>query len=133
MLSITPEQTVYPFKPINRLKRVARSLTLIFSFTGNKKLQDFSSQIATAYKQLLSNAKSWGSEWIQIDEPALVLDMAAEDKALFSSLYKTILENKEIKVLLQTYFGDVRDFYKELLDFDFDGLGLDFVGSKSDY
>ena len=99
-------------------------------FTGNKKLQDFSSQIATAYKQLLSNAKSWGAEWIQIDEPALVLDMVAEDKALFSSLYKTILENKEIKVLLQTYFGDVRDFYKELLGFDFDGLGLDFVEGK---
>lgn len=99
-------------------------------FTGSKQLKDFSAQIADAYKRLLSNAKSWGAEWIQIDESALVLDMTAEDKELFSTLYKTILKNKEIKVLLQTYFGDVRDFYKELLSFDFDGIGLDFVEGK---
>ena len=99
-------------------------------FTGKKQLNDFSAQTANAYKQLLSNAKSWGAEWIQLDEPALVLDMTAEDKALFTNLYKTILDGKNIKVLLQTYFGDVRDFYKELLSFGFDGIGLDFVEGK---
>ncbi|MCR5436774.1 MAG: 5-methyltetrahydropteroyltriglutamate--homocysteine S-methyltransferase [Treponema sp.] len=99
-------------------------------FTGKKQLNDFSAQAANAYKQLLSNAKSWGAEWIQLDEPALVLDMTAEDKALFTNLYKTILDGKNIKVLLQTYFGDVRDFYKELLSFGFDGIGLDFVEGK---
>ena len=99
-------------------------------FTGKKQLNDFSAQAAKAYKQLLSNAKSWGAEWIQLDEPALVLDMTAEDKALFTNLYKTILDGKNIKVLLQTYFGDVRDFYKELLSFGFDGIGLDFVEGK---
>lgn len=99
-------------------------------FPGKKQLNDFSAQAANAYKQLLSNAKSWGAEWIQLDEPALVLDMTAEDKALFTNLYKTILDGKNIKVLLQTYFGDVRDFYKELLSFGFDGIGLDFVEGK---
>ena len=99
-------------------------------FTGSKQLKDFSAKTAEAYKQLLANAKSWGAEWIQIDEPALVLDMTDEDKALFSDLYKIILVNKQIKVLLQTYFGDIRDYYKELLSFDFDGIGLDFVEGK---
>ena len=99
-------------------------------FTGSRQLKDFSAQTAEAYKQLLANVKTWGAEWIQIDEPALVLDMTTEDKELFSALYKTLLENKEINVLLQTYFGDVRDFYKELLSFDFDGIGLDFVEGK---
>ena len=99
-------------------------------FTGKKQLKDFSEKTAEAYKLLLKNVKNWGAEWIQLDEPALVLDMTSDDKELFSALYKTILQNKEIKVLLQTYFGDVRDFYKELLSFDFDGIGLDFVEGK---
>ena len=99
-------------------------------FTGRKQLKDFSAQTAQAYKQLLLNAKNWGAEWIQLDEPALVLDMTAEDKALFSDLYKILLENKGVKILLQTYFGDVRDFYNELLTFDFDGIGLDFIEGK---
>ena len=99
-------------------------------FTGSKQLKDFSAQTAEAYKQLLANVKTWGAEWIQLDEPALVLDMTSEDKELFYALYKTLLENKEIKVLLQTYFGDIRDFYKDLLGFNFDGIGLDFVEGK---
>ncbi|MBR5646724.1 MAG: 5-methyltetrahydropteroyltriglutamate--homocysteine S-methyltransferase [Treponema sp.] len=99
-------------------------------FNGNRQLKDYISDVASAYKQLLSNAKEWGAEWIQLDEPALVLDMTSDDKELFDALYKTILDKKTIKVLLQTYFGDVRDFYKELLSFAFDGIGLDFVEGK---
>ena len=35
-----------------------------------------------------------------------------------------------IKILLQTYFGDVRDIYEDLTSLAFDGLGLDFVEGK---
>ena len=31
---------------------------------------------------------------------------------------------------MQTYFGDVRDCYKEIINLDFDGIGLDFVEGK---
>lgn len=72
-----------------------------------------------------------GAEWVQLDEPCLVLDMTAGDKALFIQLYEKILAEKHsIKVLLQTYFGDVRDCYSELCTLDFDGIGLDFVEGK---
>lgn len=57
--------------------------------------------------------------------------MTAGDKALFIQLYEKILAEKHsIKVLLQTYFGDVRDCYSELCTLDFDGIGLDFVEGK---
>lgn len=36
----------------------------------------------------------------------------------------------KLKVLLQTYFGDVRDIYDDLIELPFDGLGLDFVEGK---
>ena len=67
-------------------------------------------------------------EWIQIDEPILVTDLKNKDIALFTKAYKKLLSNvKNKKIVLQTYFGDVRDIYEELIKLDFAGFGLDFV------
>ncbi|MCR4888881.1 MAG: 5-methyltetrahydropteroyltriglutamate--homocysteine S-methyltransferase [Ruminococcus sp.] len=100
-------------------------------YVGSKKATDFVQQTAEAYSELLAKFSSFGAEWVQFDEPSLVKDMTAEDIALFTSLYEKILSNKGIvKVLAQTYFGDVRDCYKELTSLDFDGIGLDFVEGK---
>lgn len=32
--------------------------------------------------------------------------------------------------LLQTYFGDVRDIYQDLIQMPFDGIGLDFIEGR---
>ncbi|MBR2098731.1 MAG: 5-methyltetrahydropteroyltriglutamate--homocysteine S-methyltransferase, partial [Firmicutes bacterium] len=72
-----------------------------------------------------------GVKWIQFDEPSLVRDLDAKDKEFFRKLYQQILAKKDgVKILLQTYFGDVRDIYEELTALDFDGIGLDFVEGK---
>lgn len=34
------------------------------------------------------------------------------------------------RVLLQTYFGDVRDIYANLTGMAFDGIGLDFIEGR---
>lgn len=68
---------------------------------------------------------------MEFDEPYLVRDLRADDIALFAALYKKILSAKgNVRVLLLTYFGDVRDCYKELCSLDFDGIELDFVEGK---
>ena len=100
-------------------------------YTGTKTAADFADTAAAAYIELLKKFAELGAEWVQIDEPSLVKDMTAEDTALFVSLYKKILSGKNgVKVLLQTYFGDVRDCYNELTALDFDGIGLDLVEGK---
>lgn len=100
-------------------------------FTGRKTAADVADAAAEAYAALLRRFGELGAEWVQIDEPSLVTDMTAEDTALFVSLYKKILAAKGgVKVLVQTYFGDVRDCYTELCGLDFDGIGLDFVEGK---
>ena len=100
-------------------------------YTGSKKAEDFASQTASAYAELVSKLAQLGAEWVQFDEPSLVVDMTAEDIALFKSLYEKILVGKHgVKVLIQTYFGDVRDCYNELCALDADGIGLDFVEGK---
>lgn len=100
-------------------------------YIGEKTASDFVFPIITAYSEILKQLSGLGAEWVQLDEPCLVLDMTAGDKALFIQLYEKILAEKHsIKVLLQTYFGDVRDCYSELCTLDFDGIGLDFVEGK---
>ena len=100
-------------------------------YKGTKKASDFIEQTAAAYSQLLKRFSELGAEWVQLDEPSLVMDMNAADIQLFSALYERILPDRgAVKVLAQTYFGDVRDCFKELCSLDFDGIGLDFVEGK---
>lgn len=102
-------------------------------FTGSKNINDVKSDVVKAYGEMLLKFNQLGVQWVQFDEPFLVTDLTKEDIALFDELYSGILSVKNnVKVLLQTYFGDVRDCCKELMSLDFDGIGIDFVeGRKS--
>ncbi|EAW7550928.1 5-methyltetrahydropteroyltriglutamate--homocysteine S-methyltransferase [Campylobacter coli] len=81
--------------------------------------------------ELLKKLNSLGVAWLELDEPYLVYDLNQEDIALFEEFYKELLKHKgEVKVLLQSYFGDLRDIYTKLLESDFDALGLDFIEGK---
>lgn len=78
--------------------------------------------------ELLKKCNEKNIDWIQIEEPQLVTDQTEEDINLFEEIYMEILKNKkDVKVLLQTYFGDVRDCYKTITELGFDGIGLDFA------
>ena len=102
-------------------------------FTGAKKISDVSGKLTGEYVKLVSELTSKGADLIEFDEPYLVRDLSAEDIALFKEIYNTILSNKNsAKILLQTYFGDIRDIYAEVIKLDFDLIGIDFVeGRKS--
>ena len=89
------------------------------------------SDVIAAFQILLKELNQLGVEWLQIEEPALVLDQTEEEKKLFVSIYEELLKSKNnLKILLQTYFGDVRDSYKEIIKLDFDGIGLDFIEGR---
>lgn len=60
--------------------------------------------------------------------------MSQEDLKFFLRIYDVVLSAKDkCKILLQTYFGDVRDVYQDLIKMPFDGIGLDFVEGKETY
>ena len=48
-------------------------------------------------------------------------------------MMKSFQLRQNCKVLLQTYFGDVRDVYADLINKPFDGIGLDFIEGKETY
>ena len=107
------------------------TLLKLIRYTGEKQLPDFVEPMIYAYEDLISKAQGTEISWIQFDEPYLVHDLSSDDIALFKKIYTLLLAKKGIlKVLVQTYFGDVRDIYHELTSLDFDGIGLDFIEGK---
>lgn len=95
---------------------------------GGKSCEEYAEKTAEAYAEIVRELADAGGKWIQIDEPFLVTELQAEDIKLFKTLYSELLSKKSgIKILLQTYFGDVRESYQEITKLDFDGIGLDFI------
>lgn len=109
----------------------AFTLLKLLRYTGEKTEQDFVNAIISVYCELLRKCNSLGVKWLQFDEPYLVHDLTEEDLQLFEKLYSSILVSKgNSKILLQTYFGDIRDGYERIGKLAFDGIGLDFVEGK---
>ena len=112
----------------------AYTLLKLCRFTGNKSSNDFVDALISAYQSYLKKAEEAGISWVQFDEPALVRDTDSEDISLFNKIYSALLSSKNnVKVLVQTYFGDVRDIYSDLIKLPFDGIGLDFVEGKETF
>lgn len=100
-------------------------------YKDGKKAADFVDDAVKAYTDILVRFNGLSADWIQLDEPMLVTDLTEEDFALFRGLYQRILKEKgNTKILLQTYFGDIRDCYQDIISMDFDGIGLDFIEGK---
>ena len=100
-------------------------------FTGKKTIRDVYKPLTEEYIKLLALLKESGAELIQFDEPCLVRDLDQDDIALFREIYELILAGRNgINVLLQTYFGDIRDVYKEVVALDLYAVGLDFVEGR---
>lgn len=99
--------------------------------TGTTEKKEYISRMIEAYCELVEQCCDHGIAWLQLDEPALVMDQTLEELLVFRQMYQEILAHKgNTKVLLQTYYGDVRDSYEMLMDLPFDGVGLDFIEGR---
>nr|WP_288663943.1 5-methyltetrahydropteroyltriglutamate--homocysteine S-methyltransferase [uncultured Anaerostipes sp.] len=107
------------------------TLLKLIRYTGKKELNDFIEPVIKAYTDLLKKSQETEISWIQFDEPYLVHDLTNDDIKLVEQIYTALLSQKgTLKILLQTYFGDVRDIYENLIKLNFDGIGLDFIEGK---
>ncbi|MCJ1333861.1 methionine-synthesizing 5- methyltetrahydropteroyltriglutamate--homocysteine methyltransferase [Thelotrema lepadinum] len=66
-------------------------------------------ELLPAYQDLLTKLKSAGAQTVQIDEPALVLDLPLKIKDSFKPTYEQFasLGDSIPKLVLATYFGDI--------------------------
>lgn len=106
------------------------TLLQLAEYADNTSAKDFVESLVDSYQDILRKLEALGAQWIQLDEPSLVKDLNTEEKQLFCNIYQRLTENKAINILVQTYFGDVRDVYQELIALNIDGIGLDFVEGR---
>ena len=83
-------------------------------------------RLLPVYAALLERLAEQGIEWVQIDEPILVTDLAAEWKQAFRSAYDA-LNTDRIKLLLTTYFGQLQDNLPLACGLPVQGLHIDAV------
>lgn len=83
--------------------------------------------LSPLYAQILRELDAAGATWVQMDEPALVLDVTKEEAEALTAAYRTITKGLTgLKVMLQTYFGGLSQ-YARLITLPVDGFGFDFV------
>ncbi|HEY4136084.1 MAG TPA: 5-methyltetrahydropteroyltriglutamate--homocysteine S-methyltransferase [Alphaproteobacteria bacterium] len=83
------------------------------------------------YAKLLATLAAQGVEWVQIDEPILVTELAPEWHAALRAAYDR-LQGAKAKLLLATYFGQLLENRKLAASLPVAGLHVDAVNGRAD-
>jgi len=83
------------------------------------------------YAELLDLLTDHGVEWVQVDEPALVTDLDANWRHAFSLAYHH-LKTSAPKLLVTTYFGELRENLQLACELPVAGLHLDAVSAPQE-
>lgn len=86
--------------------------------------------ILPVYQQVLAELAKRDIEWVQIDEPALVLELPQAWLAAFKPAYDALQGHS--KLLLTTYFDSVGENINTLRELPVQGLHVDLVHGKDD-
>lgn len=85
-----------------------------------------------AYTELLQRLADQGVDWVQIDEPVLVLELDDGWHQAFEEAYRA-LASSPVRLLLTTYFGSLGDNLTLALSLPVAGLHLDRVRGGEEY
>lgn len=88
---------------------------------------DLLNKLVPVYVDILNALTAEGVEYIQIDEPALTLDLPEEWIAAYKAVYATFAAQVNAKLLLATYFGSVAEHADLLKALPVAGLHIDLV------
>jgi len=85
-------------------------------------------RLLPVYAKLLTELVEAGVDWVQVDEPCLVLDLSDAERAAFAHAYQTLSDAAPaLKVMLATYFGAIGDNLEIALKLPVAGLHVDLV------
>ena len=87
-------------------------------------------EILPVYQQVLAELAGRGIEWVQIDEPALVLELPQAWREAFKPAYAAL--SGRAKLLLTTYFDSIGHHLDTLRELDVQGLHVDLVAGSDE-
>ena len=104
---------------------------LTWLWLGKIKGDDFNrlellDDLVNVYADILSKLAASGVEWVQIDEPILVLDLPLEWQQSYESVYNR-LQTGALKIMLATYFGDLGSNTTTVVNLPVEGLHIDLI------
>ena len=79
------------------------------------------------YAEVLSKLAAVGADWVQMDEPCLVLDLDDAARDAYSTAYRKLAEVSGIRLMIATYFGGLEDNLSLAVHLPAAGLHLDAV------
>jgi len=79
------------------------------------------------YVELLGQLADAGADWVQLDEPCLVLDQDADDHAAYRHAYAVLAAAHTPRLLLTSYFGALGDNLTLATTLPVNGLHIDLV------
>ncbi|MHC4967691.1 MAG: 5-methyltetrahydropteroyltriglutamate--homocysteine S-methyltransferase, partial [Planctomycetota bacterium] len=83
------------------------------------------------YEEVLRRLADSGAEWVQIDEPCLVLDLDDRARAAYARAYDRLRAAAgKLKLLVATYFGYLGDNLDTAVSLPVDGLHVDLVRGR---
>ncbi len=84
--------------------------------------------ILPVYQEILTRLSQQHIDWVQIDEPILILDLPSEWQKAFIQAYQH-LSFSSIKCMLTTYFGELHDNLDIVNQLPVQGLHIDLCSS----
>ncbi|MDG2943697.1 5-methyltetrahydropteroyltriglutamate--homocysteine S-methyltransferase [Exercitatus varius] len=105
---------------------------LTFLWLGKEKGSAFNrfdllNKLVPVYVEILNALAAEGVDYIQIDEPALTVDLPAQWVAAYKDVYAILSAQVNAKLLLATYFGSVAEHAALLKALPVAGLHIDLV------
>lgn len=110
---------------------------LTYLWLGKAKGGDFDKldlldRLLPLYGQIFQRLAEQGVEWVQIDEPILVLDLPQDWKNAFERAYN-LIQLDPLKKLVATYFGGLEENLGLAANLPVDGLHIDLVRAPEQY
>ena len=88
-------------------------------------------RLLPVYAALLEHLVAQGVEWVQIDEPVLVTELEPAWQRAFVTAYDA-LKTTRVKLLLATYFGELRDNLALACGLPVQGLHVDAINGRGE-
>lgn len=104
-----------------------------YLLAGKEKEADFDridliDKLVPVYAEIIKRLKTFGAEWVQLDEPYLALDLTRKQKEAYARAYGQLAKQcGGIKILVATYFDALLDNTQLAVNLPVDALHIDLV------
>ncbi len=96
--------------------------------------RDLLADLLPVYAEILNALAEAGADWVQLDEPCLVLDLDARDRRALFQAYETLARTAPgVNLMLATYFGGLGENLEAALALPTAGLHVDLVRAPEQF